>query len=159
MQFFTTSNKKETYVALRQQEYLTNNPKSFVHKPLSELFYDYKNFQFDIDYQKIKLQIFYKNGYNYKILYNGDFDKLPEICKILTILPWSEEIPIHLKPLTLYFLVNYDKSTIDHLKDMLDRRFNEELEEMNKDRFFTKFSREIIKENKKRRERIYTYAF
>lgn len=159
MQFITSSNNKETYVALTQQEYLTNNPKSFVNKSLSDLFYNYRNFQFDTDTQKVKIQIFYKNGYNYKILYNGDFDKLPDIYKCLQILPWSEEIPVHLKPLTIYLLVNYNKSTVDHLKDMLDRGFNEEQEERNKDRFFVRFSRELTKQNSKRKERTYHYAF
>jgi len=135
--FKTCLSAIETWVALNQQAYLRNNNSSFVNKNLSYLKYNYDHYVND-KYHEIKIQIYVKKNYNYEILYSGKLFDLSIIYGNLLILPWSEEIPMHLKPLTLYIYVRNDQSSIDEFKDSIDRASKEEEDENILYRLFTR---------------------
>ena len=137
MTFIARGSSHKAWIAVTQQEYLLNNINFLINQNLSQLISLYKSQKFSDD-RETKIQIHCKQNNGYKILYSGNIDKIPAIYDSLKILPWNEEIALHLKPMTLYIYVKYDQSKIDHTKDMLDKADREEQEE---DSLFRLFSR------------------
>jgi len=137
MVFKTCSNNRAIWIGTTQQTYLSNIDNFLINQNLSKLISLHKSYKFN-DNQETKIQIHCKQSNGYKILYSGNINEIPTMYESLKILPWNEEIALHLRPMTLYIYVKYDQSKIDHAKDMLDKADYEEQEEDSLFRLFTR---------------------
>ena len=142
-QFVTNGNNTVTWIALTQQEYLSNiKNNNIINKPLSELklFAGYYSLK---DKTTCNIKIFGKKNRKLQVIYQGKIENIPHKYLNLKILPWNEEIETNLQPLTLYIYVSYNQNEVDKVSDQIDKAYNYEDEE--EDKYFRLFNKKSRK--------------